>query len=194
MRARTLLLTGALCGLAGVGEAADLCGAVALRDVAAVENPASVIAKGHHVSAITQYREKKELKPGTAGSAVFCSHGGYCYPRWIWVSDGVTGHTEEALRLVNCKVGAKVDEDGPDVFYSVDVVRAANSTALLRRDDLVNRLASMGLCGACADNAAQWYLQRPDSSCAALTKRALEGDPVATADLRAFPAFCQWKY
>jgi hypothetical protein len=53
----------------------------------------------------------------------------------------------------------------------------------------------MGLCNACADNAAQYYLKKPGSDCARLAKRALEGDSRAIDELAtAFPDFCQWEY
>ena len=54
---------------------ADLCKAVALRDVAAVEAPNSVLPRGSYDDAVTQYRVNKQT-----GMTTFCSHGGYCYP------------------------------------------------------------------------------------------------------------------
>jgi hypothetical protein len=44
---------------------------VATKDVAAQENPSSVIKKGALLKAITQFRPDE---------GVYCEHGGYCYP------------------------------------------------------------------------------------------------------------------
>jgi hypothetical protein len=146
--------------------AADICEAVATRDIPAVEAPDSILKKGEKDSAITQYRVSKKT-----GKAVFCSHGGYCYP-----ADG--------LRLLNCKVGTKDNYDDPeDIYYSVDVIRSKVPGATLRYDDLDNRLLQMGMCSACASNAATEYLKHPGSRCARIVKSALEGNPVATKAL-----------
>ena len=146
--------------------AADICEAVATRDVPAEESPDAVLKKGQKDEAITQYRVDKKT-----GRAVFCSHGGNCY-------------AADALKLLNCKIGAKDKFDDPDdTFYSVDVDRSKVPAALLRYDDLDNRLLDMGMCSACASNAAEAYLQRPRSKCAKLVRSALEGDPAATRAL-----------
>ena len=55
---------------------------------------------------------------------------------------------------------------------------------------LKNKLLEMGLCSACASNAAELYLKRPGSRCTRLTKRALEGDPDATKTIQGFPDYC----
>jgi len=61
---------------AGSSHAADVCEAVALRDVPAMEDPTSILSQGEHDPAVTQYRVNKKT-----GVTSFCSHGGYCYPR-----------------------------------------------------------------------------------------------------------------
>ena len=147
-------------------RAADICKAVALRDVAAIEAPDSILRKGETDTAITQYRVNKKTK-----AASFCSHGGYCYPA-------------SGLKLLNCKIGGKDDYDDPEeVFYGVDVVRSKVPAALLRYDDLDNRLLSLGLCNACASNAADAYLKHPASACGRTVRAALEGNPGATKAL-----------
>ena len=65
---------------------ADICEAVALRDVRAIEDSSSIIKGGEHDTAITQYTVNKET-----GLKAFCSHGGYCYPA-------------ESLQLTNCAI------------------------------------------------------------------------------------------
>ena len=56
-------------------QAADICTAVALRDVPAIEDSSSMLKKGQFDTAITRYRVNKRT-----GETSFCSHGGYCYP------------------------------------------------------------------------------------------------------------------
>lgn len=168
------VLTSAAC-LPATAFAADICKAVALRDVAAIENPESVIPRGSYDEAITYYNINKQTKMTS-----FCSHGGYCYPTHMFVN----GQKQETLRLVNCKVGAKDSEDDEQISYAVDVDRTRNSVAALRADDVGNRFLELGLCSACASNVAAFYIRKPNSTCGRLAKQALEGNPVAVGKLR----------
>ena len=165
--------------IGGSSQAADICKGVALRDVPAVENPESILHRGEYDTAITQYRVRKR-----DGFAVVCSHGGYCYPA-------------NAIKLTNCVVGAKSDyNDDEATFFPVDVIRSKVPKALLRYDDLDNRLLEMGLCSACAGNAATLYLEKPHSQCAQVVRRALEGDPDAAKALQneGYDRFCPFPY
>ena len=54
-------------------------------------------------------------------------------------------------------------------------------------------LSSMGLCSACADNAAELYAKDPDSQCGLLVQKALAGDDVAKKELLTDPDFCTEK-
>jgi len=162
---------------------ADICKAVALRDVAAIENPESVIPRGSYDEAITYYNINKQTKMTS-----FCSHGGYCYPTPVFVN----GQKQETLRLVNCKVGAKDSEDDEQVSYAVDVDRTRNFAAALRADDVDNRFLELGLCSACAGSVAAFYIRKPNSACGRLAKQALEGNPVAVGKLKDDPGYCQF--
>jgi hypothetical protein len=55
------------------------------------------------------------------------------------------------------------------------------------------KFSEMGLCAACADNVARWYVEQPNSRCGLLAKHALEGDPDAVKELLTFPSYCQAK-
>lgn len=163
---------------------ADLCKAIALRDVAAIESPDSILQRGEYDEAITQYRVNKHT-----GMTSFCSHGGYCYPTHVRIN----GKRIEALKLTNCKIGNRdnfYNED--EIFYSVEVVRSKNKSSALRLDDLDNKFLEMGLCSACADNVATFYVRKPSSKCAKLAKQALEGNPIAAEKLLGFPDYCKW--
>ncbi|MCE6957628.1 hypothetical protein LAZ40_00900 [Cereibacter sphaeroides] len=175
-----------LCLSATTANAADICEAVAIRPVPALENPGSVLAKGEIDYAITTFRVEK-----LTGRTSYCSHGGYCYP--IHVVSG--GDLLEALRMTNCAVieGAPYD-DGTYLNYSVDVIRRAVPADELRYDDIENRFLEMGLCSACADNVTRHYLEKPAGSCGALARAAIEGNPEAMAALQQFPDDCWWNY
>jgi hypothetical protein len=167
----------------GSAHAADICEAVVLRNVRALENPTSMLLAGGVDTAITQYRVNKRTK-----EASFCSHGGYCYPTHVTEN----GTKVEALRLTNCKVGKRDPCDDPDeIFYAVDVVRTKVSPDRLRRDDVDNRLLGLGLCSTCAGNAAYLYVQKPRSKCGILVRETLEGNPDALKLLKADPEYCR---
>jgi hypothetical protein len=179
----------AVAGLAWVtpATAADICQAVAIRDVPALENPSSILRKGQFDEAITQYRI--DIRTGQPS---FCSHGGYCYPARIQVG----GDQLESLRLTNCRMSETPETsfDEGYVVYSVEPIRARIPEAQLQRDDLENAFLRMGLCSACADNVAQYYVSQPNSTCALLAKNALEGNPDSMQALVNDPPFCRWDY
>jgi hypothetical protein len=106
-------------------SSADLCRALALRDVAAVEAPDSILPRGNYDEAVTQYRVNKQT-----GMTTLCSHGGYCYPTHVRVNR----RKVEALRLINCKIGERNYEDKEEIFFTVDVVRSKNSSRTLHYD------------------------------------------------------------
>lgn len=56
------------------------------------------------------------------------------------------------------------------------------------------KFLEMGACSACADNIAQYYTKKPNSTCGKLAKQALEGNPDAIKKLAQFPDYCIWKY
>lgn len=73
-----------------VAHAADICTALAIRDVPALEDSTSILKRGELDTAITQYRVNKRT-----GETSFCSHGGYCYPTRVQVG----GNLFEALSV-----------------------------------------------------------------------------------------------
>ena len=172
-------------GSAGPVRAADICTAVAVRDVPALEDSSSVLKKGDLDTAVTQYRVNKQT-----GRTTLCSHGGYCYPMRI----AVGGDLLEALRLTNCKVASQPSfDDGENLIYDLEPVRSKIPAPALRFDDLDNRFLQLGLCSACASNVAEWYIEQPESRCSKLARAALEGNPDATRQLQEFPDYCTWR-
>ena len=167
----------------------DICEATALRDVAAIESPTSVIRKGGKDGAITQFRVNKR-----SGETSYCSHGGYCYPTHVRVGDDLL----LALKMTNCKPSSKTYgtafSDPDFLIYEVDVIRSRIPANAMRREDVKNRLLTMGLCSACADNVAQYYTAAPRSQCAELARSALEGNPEAARTLQEPPPYCTWQY
>jgi hypothetical protein len=137
----SLLIVLGLVAFSGAASPTDLCRAIVLKDVPAIENPASMLARGDYDTGITQYRVDKFY-----GTTFFCSHGGYCYPTHVQVH----GQKIEALRLLNCKVGKPIFQDKNEMAFSVDVDRSKNTAEDLHREDLDNIFLEMGLCSACA--------------------------------------------
>jgi hypothetical protein len=163
-----LLATVAALAIVGSGSAraADICKAVALHDVPAVGNPSWILKRGAFDTAITGYHVNRQT-----GERTFCSHGGSCYPT-------------ESLRLTNCKVGAHYETYDNEDIYDVDVIRSAVSPRQLKMDDVDNRMLELGLCSACAGNAAYFYVNRPASNCARIIREALENNPNAIRALK----------
>ncbi|MFZ1964144.1 MAG: hypothetical protein WAU78_11890 [Roseiarcus sp.] len=165
----------ALLALGTSAGAADVCEAVALRNVPALEDPSAVIRRGDHDTGIAQYRVSKKT-----GEDELCSHGGYCYP----VHATESGQRIEVLRLTNCSIGARDPYDDPDdIFYRLDVIRSAVPPQTLKINDVDDSLLKLGLCSACANNAAFLYVTTPESRCARVVKEALEGNPDAVKAL-----------
>jgi hypothetical protein len=183
-----VLITAILGGIGAAANAADICNAVALMDIPEATTGYG-LKKGEIDDAVTQYNVDKN------GDGQFCSHGGGCYPRYIIIN----GQKVEALRLTNCKIGAAepstagLPDDGT-VTYDIDVDRSKNSAADLKSDDVDNALLNLGMCGACAGNAAYLYIHNPASKCGSTVADALSGDKTAINTLQNDPDYCQVSY
>lgn len=158
----------------GPAHATDsICEAVFAYDTKETQDFPYAHKQGDVVDAITQYNVNKKT-----GVTSFCSHGGGCYPA-------------EALRLTNCTIDkSKSFEDDDETSYGLDLIRSKVPPDKLRQNDVELRLLDLGLCNACADNAAAFYVKMPASRCAKLVLGALEGNPVAIANLKDFPDYC----
>jgi hypothetical protein len=172
--------------IAGSVEAASLCKAIAVIDVATTLNgTAYTVSAGSYLEPVTTYKVDK----GTNDSW-FCSHS-LCYLTHLYRK----GKKSEALRLINCRIGNVLSDGINDVTYYLDPIREKNSEDDLRRFDVINRLLDIGLCEVCADNAVNFYLKKPSSDCAKLVRQALEGNPTAIVKLTdSSQNFCQWEY
>lgn len=175
-----------VCVIAGSVEAGSLCKAIAVTDVATVLNGAAyAVKKGSYLEPVTTYKVGKDTN-----DSWFCSHS-LCYLTHLYRK----GKKSEALRLINCRIGSVLSDGINDVTYYLDPIREKNSEDDLRRFDIINRLLNIGLCEACADNAVNFYLNKPSSDCAKLVRQVLEGNPTAIATLTDSPPdFCQWEY
>lgn len=154
----------------GVNNAfsADLCKAIALRDIAPIGHTDSILRRGEYVEAISQYRVDKRTAVAT-----LCQHGGYCYPTDVMIN----GKKVEALKLTNCKVGKRDDyEDEYEIFYSVDVVRSKNTPQDLREDDLENKLLEMGVSNLPAAIFSEFYVRNPKSPINRVIDQATAGN------------------
>lgn len=168
--------------LLSTAQAADICEATVLHDVGATEDATSVLKKGETDTGISQYNVERKT-----GIANVCSHGGYCFPTSLLIG----GKKVETLRLTNCMVGRKLTpfEDGFDT-YDLVVDRLKVSPERLEVDDADNRLLHLGLCSACAGNAAHAFVQEPGSRCGRLVAATLRGSKQALAHLRSDRSPC----
>jgi hypothetical protein len=183
MRSLALVLTACGAFAATPSLSADICEAVALRDVPAIGNPQAILKAGERDTAVTQYRVNKKT-----GETSFCSHGGSCYPITI-VENGAK---LVALRLANCKIGARDPFEDPDeILYNVEPLAAKYPPKALRIDDLDNKFLAMGLCSACASSVADLVVNQPTSRCADVGRRALLGNADAVKALKENPDYCQ---
>jgi hypothetical protein len=148
-------------------SAQTICTATVLHDVRAQEDSTAILRAGQKFDSITQFWKYAN------GRTYFCQKGGYCY-------DGDTvenGKVVPSMKLDNCTIdssSADRDEDGNTLYY-LDVSRAKADPITLRKYDIESRLVELGLCSACADNAATVYIEEPSSVCASTTRAALEG-------------------
>ena len=94
----------------------------------------------------------------TDNGADLCQHGGYCVKR-------------RDFRLIDCDA-------------HLNPIRTKANAGDARYSDIEDTLVAMGLCNACAANAASWYTYRPSSPTGMLVKAALEGNPVAKQKLQ----------
>jgi hypothetical protein len=70
-----VLVLVALFGSSSAGLAANYCDGVARSNVAAVQNPKSILKRGRRLEAITQMEIDKKTQ-----AIRYCAHGSYCYP------------------------------------------------------------------------------------------------------------------
>ena len=167
-----IAMLAAIIGLATSANAADLCRAVALQDVRANGDTIPYgLRRGEIITAVTQLTTDRRT-----GITSICSHGGGCYPATVVIG----GRRVPTLRMLNCSWDmAHPGRYGDETIYSSVVDRRRNSARALREDDVDNALLEMGLCSACAGNAAAWYARRPTSPCGIRVRQALEGNPIA---------------
>ncbi len=53
----------------------------------------------------------------------------------------------------------------------------------MKESDVADQFMRMGMCHACAQNVAAFYVHKPTTECGKLAKSALEGNPDALAVL-----------
>ena len=152
----------------------SICEAIALHSTTKTDDYAFSLKAGQVIDAITQYNIDKKT-----GRASFCSHGGGCYPA-------------TALRLTNCTIDKSKPQfvDDTETSYGLDLIRSKIPPDALRQNDVELKLLDLGMCNACADNAAAFYVKMPASRCAKLVRQALEGNPTAVSNLEDMPDYC----
>jgi hypothetical protein len=154
-----------------------MCNATIIEDVATSESdyPNTILHKGQHIDDLVSLDIDKNT-----GTAKLCRYRSYCYPA-------------QAFRLSGCTI-EPIDGPAYGLSYGLEGARAGHSTADLRYNDVTAKLMSMGLCSACAQGSAEFYIKKPRSICGRLVKMALEGNPIAEAKLQGDPDYCNYTY
>ena len=70
---------------------------------------------------------------------------------------------------------------------------AWSTASLAQAKPVAGQLIDLGMCRACASNAALYYQKKPKSKCALLVKAALANDQEAIKKLLEFPDYCEWE-
>jgi hypothetical protein len=161
-----------------------LCNAKAVVDTRSDESPDAVWKAGTTDGDVTQYRVDKKT-----GKGLFCLHGGYCYPRWQPGQEGKV----EALTLTNCNVGAKNYEDDTDTFFAIAFDPLKNSPIDVAAYNRQMSLMKLDLSELEASNVQMFLMKQPNSQCAMVATRALNGNAAAKAELGTSPDYCVWK-
>ncbi len=163
----------------------DICEAKVLASLKTKDNPTPYYQVGDTISAITQYWFDVETQEFT-----LCQKGGGCYPQFI----SRNGKKIETLKLNKCVVGPVISVSSSTVEYSLIPDRKNISSSALRSHYVSNRLVSLGIGIAPAENAAEYYIKRPNSQCGKLVKQVLEGNPGAFNTLEQSPKYCKWDW
>jgi hypothetical protein len=174
LRSHSWITLGACVALAmtpALSKASNFCRAIALVDTSAQEDSHFILYKGQVADGVTQYSFNK-----LTGDGAYCQHGGLCYPRYVMRNS----QKIEVLHLENCSIGRGVpfDADHPQGvwIYSLDVDPSQSSSNDVSESNVYDDLVKLGMCNACADNAAHIYIHSPHSRCYALIKRAIVGN------------------
>lgn len=170
-----MMLAAFVAGATASNATDSICEAVALNATTKSDNFPYPLKRGEIIDAITQYNVNKKT-----GANSICSHGGGCYPA-------------DALHLTNCVVDKSKPsyEDEVEISYSLKLIRSKVPSNILRQNDVELKLLDLGMCNACADNAAAFYVKMPASRCAQLVRQALEGNPIAKKELLDDPNYCR---
>lgn len=111
-----------------------------------------------------------------------------------FVSELCTGTVEDAKQYVsNAKIPIKSAKFAAQ-YFGIKVEFEEPSAQSKQIENTRQELTSLGICQACAGNAAMYSVMKPNSECGSLVKNALNGDKNAIRRIDEFPAFCEWKF
>lgn len=111
-----------------------------------------------------------------------------------FVSELCSGTVEDAKRYVSSAHIPIKSAQFVSQYFGVKVEFEEPSTQAKQIENTRQGLTSLGICQACAGNAAMYGVMKPNSECGNLVKNALSGDKNAIRIIDEFPAFCEWKF
>ena len=111
-----------------------------------------------------------------ANGGVFCASGGSCLPRKL--------HGSDALTLLNCQLGPSLGNGDRTLVADPRRTEPATAKAMTIRQNVENKLSSMGFSNPSAGSLAEDYVNHPRSGNGRLVARALAGSHNALAALK----------
>jgi hypothetical protein len=161
----------------GPALAGDVCTLVALRDVASIEDPTTMMGRGGHQGAITQYRVDQG-----SGVASFCQHGGSCWPETV----SIDGRQETATKLTNCAVDRTQSSafDGKVIYWLVPD-RQKIGRQVMRESDVADQFVRLGLCLPARQTTRPFTSESPPRNAESSPRRHSRATPMRSLSWRA---------
>lgn len=111
-----------------------------------------------------------------------------------FVSELCTGTIQDAKQYVSSAQIPIKSAQFASQYFGIKVEFEEPSGQSKQIENTRQELTNLGICQACAGNAAMYGVMKPNSECGNLVRNALSGDKNAIRKIEEFPAFCEWKF
>lgn len=111
-----------------------------------------------------------------------------------FISEICAGTLEDAKQYVS---GAQIPIKSAQFiaqYFDIKVEFEEPSAQSKEIEETRVKLVNLGICQACAGNAAMYAVLKPNSECGNLVNNALSGDGNAVRKIEEFPAICEWNF
>ena len=111
-----------------------------------------------------------------------------------FVSELCTGEIDDAKEYVSSGYVPIRTAQFTAKHFNISIQFAEPSAKALKLEETRYSLVGLGICQACAGNAAMHAVIKPNSECGVLVKSALSGNQSAIDKIDELPTFCEWKF